>query len=361
MIVECPSCATRFNLDESRIGERGAKVRCSVCSHSFVVHASSPIGDEVTAVDPESIVPIPGGDTVTDVMPTEAVPTNRYDFTPFLSGTPPQAMQDLQPTVPGGPELVENDDIIEIGADEVDELSGYSSTGTIPTLDPSVGGHETVPGLSVSGVHSAPQTSVDPAEFLEIEEPSSPGGYYSAPPESMMTVQTSPGAFAVTSADVVDPFAPAEESVRPPNESLAPVETSSPPGTAGDFSVETKPHSNPLSLASNFESHSTAVFNVAQLAQLAQSPEAMPDAPSLDADIPGGLGPSADQVGTGRAMLPRLTDSAFDGPPSRLRSVASMILTLLMLAGIIAGSVYTLVYTGRLDPDTVGLEGVVAA
>ena len=35
MIITCASCLTKFNLDESRISSKGAKVRCSRCRHVF--------------------------------------------------------------------------------------------------------------------------------------------------------------------------------------------------------------------------------------------------------------------------------------------------------------------------------------
>jgi predicted Zn finger-like uncharacterized protein len=37
MIVTCASCLTKFNLEDSRIPEKGAKVRCSRCHHVFYV------------------------------------------------------------------------------------------------------------------------------------------------------------------------------------------------------------------------------------------------------------------------------------------------------------------------------------
>ncbi len=37
MIVTCASCLTKFNLDESKIPAKGAKVRCSRCQHVFLV------------------------------------------------------------------------------------------------------------------------------------------------------------------------------------------------------------------------------------------------------------------------------------------------------------------------------------
>ncbi|GAU08239.1 DUF3426 domain-containing protein [Desulfoplanes formicivorans] len=37
MIVQCPECDTRYNLDEDRIGPQGSKVRCTRCKHVFRV------------------------------------------------------------------------------------------------------------------------------------------------------------------------------------------------------------------------------------------------------------------------------------------------------------------------------------
>jgi predicted Zn finger-like uncharacterized protein len=38
MIVECESCLSKFNLDESLIKDEGLKVRCSKCKHIFTVY-----------------------------------------------------------------------------------------------------------------------------------------------------------------------------------------------------------------------------------------------------------------------------------------------------------------------------------
>ncbi|MBW2311369.1 MAG: zinc-ribbon domain-containing protein [Deltaproteobacteria bacterium] len=39
MIVECEQCHTKFRLDDKLLKETGSKVRCSVCSHKFIVFA----------------------------------------------------------------------------------------------------------------------------------------------------------------------------------------------------------------------------------------------------------------------------------------------------------------------------------
>jgi predicted Zn finger-like uncharacterized protein len=37
MIVQCPECSVRYNLDDERIGPKGSKVRCTRCGHVFQV------------------------------------------------------------------------------------------------------------------------------------------------------------------------------------------------------------------------------------------------------------------------------------------------------------------------------------
>jgi predicted Zn finger-like uncharacterized protein len=47
MIVTCASCLTKFNLDESKIPAKGAKVRCSRCQHVFYVTIPPETKEEV--------------------------------------------------------------------------------------------------------------------------------------------------------------------------------------------------------------------------------------------------------------------------------------------------------------------------
>jgi len=48
MIVTCASCLTKYQLDDSRISEKGAKVRCSRCKHVFYVVLPPETKEEVT-------------------------------------------------------------------------------------------------------------------------------------------------------------------------------------------------------------------------------------------------------------------------------------------------------------------------
>ena len=48
MIVTCEQCSTQFKLDDAKVPEGGARVRCSRCKHAFFIQ---PAGheDEVQA------------------------------------------------------------------------------------------------------------------------------------------------------------------------------------------------------------------------------------------------------------------------------------------------------------------------
>ncbi len=48
MIITCPECSTRFNINSDRIPDQGAKVRCARCKHVFL--AEKPL-------DPDSLYP----------------------------------------------------------------------------------------------------------------------------------------------------------------------------------------------------------------------------------------------------------------------------------------------------------------
>ena len=56
MIVACKSCNTHYNLDESILKSSGSKVRCSKCSHVFVVHPSDAlnISEKIKVTEAES-------------------------------------------------------------------------------------------------------------------------------------------------------------------------------------------------------------------------------------------------------------------------------------------------------------------
>ena len=56
MIVTCPDCDTSFQLDESRIPQKGIRVRCSRCKHAFhLAHPSVSRSEAIDAVVEEAV------------------------------------------------------------------------------------------------------------------------------------------------------------------------------------------------------------------------------------------------------------------------------------------------------------------
>lgn len=45
MIIKCDNCGTKFRLDDSKVTETGVRVRCSRCSHTFIVRKETPADD----------------------------------------------------------------------------------------------------------------------------------------------------------------------------------------------------------------------------------------------------------------------------------------------------------------------------
>jgi len=73
VIVTCERCATQFQLDESRVPEGGARVRCSRCKHAFVV--TLPAGSPEQEIDRAASRALESGITpdVTQDLPTQSI------------------------------------------------------------------------------------------------------------------------------------------------------------------------------------------------------------------------------------------------------------------------------------------------
>lgn len=72
MVVQCEQCRTRFRLDDSKVGDKGVKVRCSKCRHIFLVRPErvetpeEPDFDALfTGLAPSTA--LPSGETTTDI------------------------------------------------------------------------------------------------------------------------------------------------------------------------------------------------------------------------------------------------------------------------------------------------------
>lgn len=61
MLIVCPSCASRYELDEAKIGPAGRKVRCASCQTAWQVEAPAPAA---VAAEAEPDLPEPGEDKI---------------------------------------------------------------------------------------------------------------------------------------------------------------------------------------------------------------------------------------------------------------------------------------------------------
>ncbi|MDD2335368.1 MAG: DUF3426 domain-containing protein [Geobacteraceae bacterium] len=83
MIIQCEKCKTRFKLDDSRITDSGIRVRCSRCSHTFVVQREAPDEDS----DFESILQGLGGNEPSGQDEVEVSPGIGFSSDKTLAGS----------------------------------------------------------------------------------------------------------------------------------------------------------------------------------------------------------------------------------------------------------------------------------
>jgi predicted Zn finger-like uncharacterized protein len=75
LIITCEQCATQFQLDDARIPEKGARVRCSRCKHRFFVKPGAPAGDDpLERVVERTLAQEPAADTDADTLDSGLAP-----------------------------------------------------------------------------------------------------------------------------------------------------------------------------------------------------------------------------------------------------------------------------------------------
>ena len=68
MIVQCPECTTKYNLDDSKIGHDGSKVRCTRCKNVFTVFKPLPAGLQSPAAAAPQPAPKPAPTPAADAF-----------------------------------------------------------------------------------------------------------------------------------------------------------------------------------------------------------------------------------------------------------------------------------------------------
>lgn len=91
MIIQCEQCRTKFKLDDSRVSERGVKVRCAKCRHVFTVRKPETDAPQAVVAAPEAAAPL--------AAPT--APTSWGDETVMMSAVAATApeQQAVEPSV----------------------------------------------------------------------------------------------------------------------------------------------------------------------------------------------------------------------------------------------------------------------
>ncbi len=84
MIVKCDQCQTRFKIPDDKVTEKGVKVRCTRCSHTFRV-ARAP--DPFAAVKSPGVAPLPPAPPPVDTDP----------FASFSAPPPPTSIEATRP------------------------------------------------------------------------------------------------------------------------------------------------------------------------------------------------------------------------------------------------------------------------
>lgn len=79
MIIQCAQCRTRFRIPDEKVGERGAKVRCTRCQHTFRVMRESSEPQEASlppeAPPPPPASPPPLANLFEDPLPEPPTPS----------------------------------------------------------------------------------------------------------------------------------------------------------------------------------------------------------------------------------------------------------------------------------------------
>ena len=88
MIITCPECLTKFQLDETRVPEGGGKVRCSRCKHIFQVPKSEPAAEppppaEAPPEEPAGKPPEKIPRKIEPWTPRKKPPRNRFPLFPL--------------------------------------------------------------------------------------------------------------------------------------------------------------------------------------------------------------------------------------------------------------------------------------
>lgn len=90
MIIQCEKCQTKFRLDDSRITEKGVKVRCAKCKHVFMVKREEP---EAVFYETEETVADVSSPLAQNDMSSAAFEENSFAAEPVVHSAPDDTIQ----------------------------------------------------------------------------------------------------------------------------------------------------------------------------------------------------------------------------------------------------------------------------
>ncbi|MDH3973526.1 MAG: zinc-ribbon domain-containing protein [Deltaproteobacteria bacterium] len=105
MIIQCDQCQSKFKLDDSKITEKGAKVRCSKCKHIFTVKKEAPPVEEKQA--PSATPPVEK-EAFKESMPEKEEESQDFGF---------EEEEETESKLPGEEDI--------FGEEEEEDLSGF--------------------------------------------------------------------------------------------------------------------------------------------------------------------------------------------------------------------------------------------
>lgn len=169
MIIQCEKCQTRFRLDDSRVTDKGVKVRCTKCKHVFRVHKE---GSQVEPFEPGAelagFAPLDGqGDASAAPLEDQHIDAGDAAYAPVGYDSPEDTSD------------VSADDFGLAGAASFDasaisfESDGLDVMTTEPAEPAAIGGEVDFSGFDfgepVSEPDSAPLPTVSAADFIDGE------------------------------------------------------------------------------------------------------------------------------------------------------------------------------------------------
>ena len=210
MIIQCEKCQTRFRLDDSRVTDKGVKVRCTRCKHVFTVQKETP-----------TVSPFEHGGALTGFPPFAA-----QDEAPAAT---PEDQQCAPESVPGAPFDTEVSGETSAGGETADfspvETSDFDDSA-MPFESDELQSGGTVVGLAEeAGADAHPKEAPQGFDFSDIFEtaektaPEAPSAAISADftePDEIAS-QDSSG----ESAALFPPEAPVEAQDKPVDVNIA--------------------------------------------------------------------------------------------------------------------------------------------